>query len=359
MQFIGHGQPGNLRQVEGSQPDPDTHQYGLGGFAGGLLVNAILLDRNAFRVTHGQTLEEDIQRRLEVFILLFDLSTAQEFHDHAEVLFLRRGLMQQVQHEGLKQRSLGFFPKRVGALCVGRCGVLNEVGDQLQHILVIPHIPKGVITEGRIRVKQIEHPHLISHSFEKATRLAQDLSLGIGDYHRAASTQSTFADGQTPGLQHIGHRIGTGLAGTCAADDQHVGVVFMLIAVHPDAEVARHQQVGTLGIPVSVVEFFRVPPTGRAVFLTRTGVAVFTGRNEGNHSIQAGEYQQKARGLAAPRKGKRLRQHLIAGVQKVRQIHAGLPAHSHGNCGPPDQRKRQQPDPPWGWRFLQSANHPV
>lgn len=26
MQFIGHGQPGNLRQVEGSKPDPDTHQ---------------------------------------------------------------------------------------------------------------------------------------------------------------------------------------------------------------------------------------------------------------------------------------------------------------------------------------------
>ena len=33
MQFIGHGQPGNLRQVEGSKPDPDTHQYGLGSFA--------------------------------------------------------------------------------------------------------------------------------------------------------------------------------------------------------------------------------------------------------------------------------------------------------------------------------------
>ena len=33
MQFIGHGQPGNLRQVEGSKPDPDTHQDGLCGFA--------------------------------------------------------------------------------------------------------------------------------------------------------------------------------------------------------------------------------------------------------------------------------------------------------------------------------------
>ena len=33
MQFIGHGQPGDLWQIEGSQPDADTHQYGLSGFA--------------------------------------------------------------------------------------------------------------------------------------------------------------------------------------------------------------------------------------------------------------------------------------------------------------------------------------
>src|SRR5699024_6775600 len=69
----------------------------------------------------------------------------------------------------------------------------------------------------------------------------------------------------------------------------------------------------------------------------------------------AGEDQQETWGLAAPRKGKRLRQHLIADVQKVRQIHARPPAHGHGSCSPPNQRKRQQPDPPWGWRFLQSA----
>ena len=58
---------------------------------------------------------------------------------------------------------------------MGRRGVLNEVGDQLQHILVIPHIPKGVIAEGRIRVEQIEHPDFIPNLLEKATGLAQDL----------------------------------------------------------------------------------------------------------------------------------------------------------------------------------------
>ena len=33
MQFIGHGQSGDLRQIEGSQPDADTYQDGLGGFS--------------------------------------------------------------------------------------------------------------------------------------------------------------------------------------------------------------------------------------------------------------------------------------------------------------------------------------
>ena len=64
---------------------------------------------------------------------------------------------------------------------MGRRGVLDQVGDQLQHLFVIPHIPEWVIAEGRIRIEQIEHPHLISRSFEIAASLAQDFSFGICD----------------------------------------------------------------------------------------------------------------------------------------------------------------------------------
>lgn len=310
---------------------------------GGLLVNAILLDRNAFRVTHGQTLEEDIQRRLEVLVLLLDLGTPQQFHNHAEVLFLRWSLMQQIQHKSLEQCSLRFFPKRVGALRMGRRGVLDQVGDQLQHLFVIPHIPEWVIAEGRIRVEQIEHPYFISRSFEKAASLAQNFSFGICDDHGTAS------------FQHIGNCIRPGLAGAGAAHNEYVGIVLVLIAIHTDADVARHQEVWALGIAVTAVEFFGVPPAGRAVFLPGARVTVFTGRGQDNHGIQAGEDQQEARGLVAPLKGKRLCQHLIAGVQQTGQIHTGLPAHGQSSCDPPNQRKRQQPDPPRGWCFLQSA----
>lgn len=62
---------------------------------------------------------------------------------------------------------------------MGRRGVLDQVGDQLQHLFVIPHIPEWVIAEGRIRVEQIEHPYFISRSFEKAASLAQNFSFGI------------------------------------------------------------------------------------------------------------------------------------------------------------------------------------
>lgn len=226
---------------------------------------------------------------------------------------------------------------------MGRRGVLDQVGDQLQHLFVIPHIPEWVIAEGRIRVEQIEHPYFISRSFEKAASLAQNFSFGICDDHGTAS------------FQHIGNCIRPGLAGAGAAHNEYVGIVLVLIAIHTDADVARHQEVWALGIAVTAVEFFGVPPAGRAVFLPGARVTVFTGRGQGNHGIQAGEDQQEARGLVAPLKGKRLCQHLIAGVQQTGQIHTGLPAHGQSSCDPPNQRKRQQPDPPRGWCFLQLA----
>src|SRR5699024_9805465 len=41
VQLIGHRQTVDLRQVEGRQPHADAHQNRLGGFAGGLLEDAV------------------------------------------------------------------------------------------------------------------------------------------------------------------------------------------------------------------------------------------------------------------------------------------------------------------------------
>jgi len=72
-----------------------------------LLKNAVLLTSDAVGFAHFQALEQDVQRGLVVVVVLVDFGGCNHFHDHREVLFLWRGLVQQVQHEGLEQRRFG------------------------------------------------------------------------------------------------------------------------------------------------------------------------------------------------------------------------------------------------------------
>ena len=72
-----------------------------------LLENAVLLTGDAVEFTHFQAFEQDVQRGLVVVIVLVDFSSGDHLHDHREVLFFGRGLVQQVQHEGLEQRRFG------------------------------------------------------------------------------------------------------------------------------------------------------------------------------------------------------------------------------------------------------------
>ena len=62
VQLIRHGQPVDLRQVEGGQPHTDAHQNRFCGFAGGLLKDAVLLDRDAVRLPFRKPLEQHVQR---------------------------------------------------------------------------------------------------------------------------------------------------------------------------------------------------------------------------------------------------------------------------------------------------------
>lgn len=77
--------------------------------------NAVLLAGNAVGFAHFQALEQDVQRGLVVVIVLVDFCGGYHFHHHREVLFFGRGLVQQVQHEGLEQGGFGFFPEGVAA----------------------------------------------------------------------------------------------------------------------------------------------------------------------------------------------------------------------------------------------------
>lgn len=72
-----------------------------------LFKNAVLLTGDAVGFAHFQAFEQDVQWGLVGVIVLVDFSGSYHLHDHREVLFFGRGLVQQVQHKGLEQGSFG------------------------------------------------------------------------------------------------------------------------------------------------------------------------------------------------------------------------------------------------------------
>ena len=72
-----------------------------------LLKNAVLLTSDTVGFAHFQALEQDVQRGLVAVIILVNFGGSDHLHHHREVLFFGRGLVQQVQHKGLEQRSFG------------------------------------------------------------------------------------------------------------------------------------------------------------------------------------------------------------------------------------------------------------
>ena len=127
MQFVRHGQLGNGRQIESCQANAYADKDGFCGLASRLFENAVLLAGNAVGFAHFQALEQDVQRRLVVVVILVDLGCGNHLHDHREVLFFGRGLVQQVQHEGLEQGCFGLGPERIVALRMGWRGILNQI----------------------------------------------------------------------------------------------------------------------------------------------------------------------------------------------------------------------------------------
>ena len=115
VQFVRHGQLGDGRQIERGKAHTHADEDRFRGLASRLFENAVLLTSDAVGFTHFQALEQDVQRGLVVVIILVDFGGGNHFHYHREVLFFGRGLVQQVQHKGLEQRSFGLFPEGVAA----------------------------------------------------------------------------------------------------------------------------------------------------------------------------------------------------------------------------------------------------
>ena len=244
--------------------------------------------------------------------------------------------MQQVEHESLQQGGLGFLPKWVAAFRMGRRRVLDQVGYELQHILVILHIDEWVVAIRGIGVNEVEHPHLVALPKQISSGLAQNFSLWICNDQRTAFLGRPGSGG----FQHVGHGIGACLARAGTTHDQDVGVVFVLVAIHPDAEVPGQQQVRPRLVHILSVQGKDIAPAGGPVFFAGAGVLLVGCNDNGDDCIESSAEQQKARRLRCVIDGERLCQKIVDGSQDTSQSGRSIPPHRQSGRRPPDQRQR-------------------
>ena len=132
----GHG--GILGQVKCRQSDSGTYENAFCGLACGLFEHLVLLHRNMVWLFLLQCFKEHIQRTAVLLIFLAYLGILHHQHHGFKVLFLRWSLAHEIEHQGGVQGNLGFLPEGVIRAGVPRCGVLNQIVDQLQSVLFIP-----------------------------------------------------------------------------------------------------------------------------------------------------------------------------------------------------------------------------
>ena len=228
-----------------------------------------------------------------VGVILTHLGGCDHLHDHGEVLLVGGRFVDQVEHKCLQQSGFGLRPKRVVFMRVRRRGVLDEVSNKLQNVLIALHIAERVVAERGGRVDQVKHTHLIALGKQERACLSQDLGFRVCDDHGAAR------------LQHIRHGIGAGLASTTAADDQHVGVMLMLVAVHADLEVLGQQQVGAVLVSIFSIQRGHIAPAGGAMLRAGACVALVGDKHDCGNCISQRKKQQEPCAVLCPSQSKR------------------------------------------------------
>ena len=267
----------DLGQIEGSQPDGGGHEDGLGGLARGHLKDLVLPHRHAVRPDLLYGLEEQVQGRDVLLVLLLYLGVLQYPHHHGEVLFILRGLLEQHEDDGLEERRLGLGPEWIGLMAALRSGGLDEIVHQLEGVLLIPQIAEGVVAVALRQVDQIEHPDLVSVLLQPAACGGEHLLFRVRDHIVGI------------GLQDVGLDIASGLGRAAAANDQHIERAAVLVGVQPQADIAGEELVLLLG--EHGVDLPGRGPGGGAVLRALPPPALLrTPQGEG-HDIDAGAAQ--------------------------------------------------------------------
>ncbi len=266
------GDDAHLLQVERCKAHSKGDQDGFGSLAGGLLVHPVLLDRDMLGLVLLQLVEQQVEGRDVVLVVLLDLGKREHGHDHAEVLLGLRRFVQKVEHQRLKERGLSLFPERVGASgCLGR-GVSDEIRDELQHVLVVADISERTVAVRLREVHKVEYLHLVALLLQQEADVLEDLGLRVGDDIAAVA----FHD--------AGQGQASGLAGARAAEDKDVQVAPVPVGIDADADMLCQRKADLLGD--LRVQLLRRAPFRGAVLLALAEVGLRAVIDQRTHAVE-------------------------------------------------------------------------
>ena len=225
LQLVIHGEGRQGIQIEfheaGGQGDLDGFQ----GLARAHFVVVIPFHGDVVRLPVLQLLEQHIQRRNKVLVLLLDGAVAEHVHDHVEIPLLRRGLVVEVEDQSQQEHLRGVVPEGLLGLGPLRRGVQEQIRDQLDHVVVLVQVHKGIVAVASLHVEQVDHLDDIPLSPEQAAAVVEQLALRVKD------------DEGGIGVHEIGLRVKPRLARAGAAADQHIQIAPMPPPVQPDSHI--------------------------------------------------------------------------------------------------------------------------
>ena len=302
------GQGLNLRQIERREADSRTHQDRFRSLASGQFENLILPDSDAVRFSALYGFKEQIEWGHMPFIFLAHLGAFQHAHDHREVLLVFRGFLKQHEDDRLQECGFGFGPERIGLVAALRRGGLDQVVDQLQHVLFVAQIAEWIIAVRLLQIHKVQNAHVVALLFEVAARGKQHFRFGVCYDIIGVCGQDV--------RQHKTACFGC----AAAADDQHVEGAAVLVRIQTEPDVLRQRD--AVFLRELRIDGCGCGPRRRAVFLAVAGPALIRPIKQNCHAISGKADEDGRQAFVRPYDIRRLLQCAGQIPQQLRQTAA-------------------------------------
>ena len=221
---VGVGHFGKLRGIEHIQVGRSGDQHRLQRFGGAQLKAVELQHCRMQRVTLLQLIKKHLQG-IRPHVALFHLTVLDHVHQGGKVLLRYRRFVNEIQDQRGNQQHRGIVPEFIAAAGRGVLGfcIVDDGICQLNGIFIGVDVMHGVIVP--FEMHKVDHCDRNAQRFIKPAKRAHKLALGVQKQIRAA------------GLHGIRLYIKSGLAAAGAADDHHIQIVPVCMAVCAESDI--------------------------------------------------------------------------------------------------------------------------